>query len=135
MEPDLNYRVLHCEGAFGPLPTARALNQGTWDIPLLALETERNPLADRRDAGVRFVVAEGSSEWIFNALRHRGAAPGPTSFSYWRVPTRDRPDHWARDNVKHSNASSILAMAVDDVEEPFTLDNRSMFAEHKLKCA
>jgi hypothetical protein len=32
-------------------------------------------------------------------------------------------------------AASILAMAVDDVEEPFTLDKPLHVAEHKLKCA
>jgi hypothetical protein len=79
MEPDLNYRVFNCEGAFGPLPTARALNQGTWDIPLLALETPNGIRSAHGEMPeVRFVVAEGSKRMRYlNALRHRGAAPGP----------------------------------------------------------
>lgn len=79
MDPEHDFRAFNGRDGFGPLPTAVALNQGSWDIPLLLLETPfgiRSPDGDFPE--VRFVVAEGSKRMRYlNALRHRGEAPGP----------------------------------------------------------
>ena len=77
MNPDNDYRAFNPHGCL--TPTARALNQGTWDIPLLVLST---PNGIRSITGelphVRFIVAEGSKRMRYlNALYHRNEALGP----------------------------------------------------------
>lgn len=64
---------------FGPNQTARAMNAGTWDMPLLLLDTPsgiQSFVSDLPD--VRFVVAEGSKRMRYlYAQRARGAGEGP----------------------------------------------------------
>ena len=66
-------------GAFGPIATARAMNTGTWDMPLLVLQTPKGILSERGELPhIRYVVAEGSKRMRYlNALRHRGQGEGP----------------------------------------------------------
>lgn len=72
------YAFNHGEG-FGPIPTARAMNTGTWDIPLLVLETPNGIRSECEELpDVRYVVAEGSKRMRYlNALRSRGEGDGP----------------------------------------------------------
>lgn len=79
MVADHDFKAFNGEGGFGPISTARAMNTGTWDMPLLALETPNGIRSVDGDLGqVRYVVAEGSKRMRYlNALTHRGEGQGP----------------------------------------------------------
>lgn len=65
MEADHDYKVFNGYRGFGPNATARPMNEGTWDIPLLVLETPsgiRSHVGDLPD--VRYLVAEGSKACV-----------------------------------------------------------------------
>ncbi len=80
MDAAHDYAAFNGVGGFGPIATARAMNAGTWDMPLLVLETPTGIVS--HDEGempdVRFVVAEGSKRMRYlNALLARGEGAGP----------------------------------------------------------
>lgn len=79
MAPDHDYKAFNGKGDFGPNATARAMNGGTWDMPLLVLETPAGILShEGARPDVRFVVAEGSKRMRYlAALRCLGQADGP----------------------------------------------------------
>lgn len=78
MNAEHDYAAFNNRG-LGPLATARAMNRGTWDMPLLALETPNGIMSASEELPeVRYVVAEGSKRMRYlNALRHRGQGEGP----------------------------------------------------------
>lgn len=78
MDAEHDYNAFNHRG-LGPNATARAMNRGTWDIPLLALETPNGiTSASAELSEVRYVVTEGSKRMRYlNALRHRGQGEGP----------------------------------------------------------
>ncbi len=79
MDAGYDYHAMNSSDGFGPISTARALNTGTWDMPLLALSTPNGVRSLDGDLPeVRFVVAEGAKRMRYlNALRARSEAPGP----------------------------------------------------------
>jgi hypothetical protein len=79
MDAAHDYQAFNGHKGCDPIRTAQEMNQGTWDMPLLVLET---PSGIRGYEGelpdVRYVVAEGSKRMRYlHALRHRGEGAGP----------------------------------------------------------
>ncbi|HYG27379.1 MAG TPA: hypothetical protein VD906_10770 [Caulobacteraceae bacterium] len=77
--PDDDYKIFNGARGFGPNATARAMNAGSWDMPLLLLETPSGiQTQDGEMPLVRFLVAEGSKRMRYlHALRARGEGEGP----------------------------------------------------------
>lgn len=88
MDAEHDYAAFNGRGSFGPIQTARALNAGEWDMPLLALETPSGLLSsDGPLPDVRYVVAEGSKRmrYLF-ALERLGHHPGPQKVFLLKTP-------------------------------------------------
>lgn len=77
--PEHDYAAFNGARGFGPNLTARSMNEGTWDIPLLLLETPSGiHTHDGELPLVRYLVAEGSKRMRYLcALRKRGEGQGP----------------------------------------------------------
>ncbi|WP_431017285.1 hypothetical protein [Bradyrhizobium pachyrhizi] len=88
MNAEHDFRVFNGRPPFGPPATALALNQGTWDIPLLVLETPAGIRSMERDLpDTRYVVAEGSKRMRYlYALRQHDKAPGPHELFILKSP-------------------------------------------------
>ncbi|RYG92489.1 MAG: hypothetical protein EON58_18585 [Alphaproteobacteria bacterium] len=89
MVPDHDYKAFNGPHGFGPNSTARAMNRdGTWDMPLLVLETPNGIISETGDLpNIRFVVAERSKRMRYlNALRHRGDGIGPHAMFILATP-------------------------------------------------
>lgn len=78
-DADHDYKVFNGHKGFGPNRTARAMNAGTWDMPLLLLETPTGIQSHDGEAPfARYLVAEGSKRMRYlYALRARGEGGGP----------------------------------------------------------
>lgn len=85
---DHDYKVFNGAQGFGPNATARAMNGGTWDMPLLLLETPRGIHTHEGEMPlVRYLVAEGSKRMRYlHALRARGQGNGPHDVFILRSP-------------------------------------------------
>jgi hypothetical protein len=88
MDADHDYIAFNGRYGFGPNATAKAMNEGTWDIPLLVLAT---PTGIRSFDGdlpdVRYVVAEGSKRMRYlHALQRRGQGCGPHELIILNTP-------------------------------------------------
>lgn len=88
MDAEHDFRAFNGHRGRSPISTARAMNEGTWDMPLLALETPSGIVSSDGDLpDVRFVVAEGSKRMRYlNALRHRGDGEGPHNLFIMTTP-------------------------------------------------
>lgn len=88
MDPIWDFDQFNGARGLGPISTARAMNTGTWDMPLLVLKTPNGlHSAEGELHEVRFVVAEGSKRMRYlNALRHRGEGAGPHALLVLSTP-------------------------------------------------
>jgi len=88
MDAEWDYAQFNGHRGLHPIATARAMNQGTWDMPLLVLETPSGIIGDEGELpDVRYVVAEGSKRMRYlNALRHRGEGEGPHELFIMTTP-------------------------------------------------
>jgi hypothetical protein len=79
--PDHDYEVFQKGGGWGPLPTARGWLNGSWDVPVVILETPYGVRSYDGDLpNARFLIIEGSKRYRYlNALIHRGEDTGPHS--------------------------------------------------------
>lgn len=80
MDAEHDYAAFNAGGGFGPNSTARAMNTGTWDMPLRVLETPNGIVSHGEGdlPDIRYVVAEGSKRMRYlNALLARGEGVGP----------------------------------------------------------
>lgn len=80
-DPDHDYEAFQKGGGWGPLLTAQGWREGSWDVPVMILETPRGVRSYDGDLpDVRFLVIEGSKRYRYlNALVHRGEETGPHS--------------------------------------------------------
>jgi hypothetical protein len=78
MIPDFDYDVMQ-ESSGGPKSTAHNWQNGTWDMPLLVLETPGGiDCYDGKLPEIRFVLIEGSKRMRYlNAVHARREATGP----------------------------------------------------------
>lgn len=93
MDAEHDYKAFNGHRGLAPIQTARAMNDGTWDMPLLVLETPSGIRSIEGDLpNVRFVVAEGSKRMRYlNALRHRGDGVGPHELFILTTPQVAEP--------------------------------------------
>lgn len=79
LSPVDDYGLFNEGRGHGPLQTAIAMNRGTWDMPLLVLETPNGIVSHAGPLpNVRLVVAEGSKRMRYlAALLHRRQCDGP----------------------------------------------------------
>ncbi len=78
--PEFDYQTFQRGGGSDRHPTARALDGGTWDYPIIVLETPDGFIDAGRDLpDARFVLVEGHQRMRYlNALLRRGHTPlGP----------------------------------------------------------
>lgn len=87
MEPLHDYSVMH-ESPLGPTATARYWRAGTWNIPILVLETPDGVSGYNGELpDVRFVLVEGSLRLRYlNALAYRGGETGPHTLYVLTIP-------------------------------------------------
>ncbi len=92
LDPEFDYEIFQGRHGADKLPTARALDAGTWDFPIVVLSTPQGllsrgePLTD-----VRLVLVEGHQRHRYlNALHAKGAPPrGPHEVFVIRSPVVD----------------------------------------------
>ena len=80
LHPDFDYDVFNRDYVGHRHPTAAALDQGTWDYPIVVLSTPAGLLSlDGDFPSVRYVLVEGHQRQRYlNALHAKGLAPaGP----------------------------------------------------------
>ena len=73
-DPEIDYAQLHGDLAFTKCATAEALDNGTWDYPIIALETPEGVVSSAGERpDVRLVLIEGHSRYKYlNALSALG---------------------------------------------------------------
>lgn len=82
-DPEFDYDALHRNSGFGPTRTAKALDTGTWDFPIIVLRTDTGIRdSDGNHPDSRFLLIEGHQRMRYlNALttldRLKHVAPGP----------------------------------------------------------
>jgi hypothetical protein len=71
LDPEFDYKTFHGDGS-GKHPTARALDLGAWDYPIIVLETPEG-IRNRREKlpDVRLMLIEGHQRHRYLAARYR----------------------------------------------------------------